>query len=311
MTRRRPIWTFTIAILLGLVSYAAAQIFTTPAGESMIDDTNDALRVNVVVGTIGAFGTVAALADNTTNPSTGQIASFLMGLDGTTWDRITATLSALDVNVKSITAGVGITVDTDDASIAGGQGGAGLMAGLRREFDGTNWLRPIEHDGVDNAGAPYKLGMRAIAHGTNPTAVAAADMTHLYANRAGIPFMIGGHPNVITTETAHTVAETNLALVTVATLNKIVVTQAQFLCDNAVTVDVGFRIGFATVTTPTTTGVVLSHPGIKSATGGGVSRGDGSGILGVGADDEDLRITSEVPTGGSCRSLVTHYTVPS
>ncbi len=55
----------------------------------------------------------------------------------------------------------------------------------------------VAHDGVDS-GNPVLQGRRAIAHGSNPTAVAAADRTVLYANRAGVPFMIGGHPNVIT-----------------------------------------------------------------------------------------------------------------
>ena len=82
---------------------------------------------------------------------------------------------------------------------------------------------------------------------------------------------------------------------------KIVVTQIQMTADNANTVDVGFRVGFGATTTPTTTGVVLTHPGV--AAGSGISRGDGSGILGVCADGEDLRITSEVPTTGSIRIL--------
>jgi hypothetical protein len=69
---------------------------------------------------------------------------------------------------------------------------------------------------------------------------------------------------------------------------KIVVTQIQAVLDEATTVGVGFRVGFAAATTPTTTGVVLSHPGLVP--GGGLSRGDGAGILGIGADDEALRI---------------------
>lgn len=166
----------------------------------------------------------------------------------------------------------------------------------------------IAHDGVD-AGNPVKVGAIAIAHGTNPTAVAAADRTNLYANRAGIPFVLGGHPNIITLEAAYTAAQTDVAIVTVGAGAKIVVTAIAALCDNANTVDVGFRIGFAAATTPTTTGVVLTHPGVSP--GSGYNRGDGSGILGVGADGEDLRITSEVPTTGSIRILVSYFTIES
>ena len=73
--------------------------------------------------------------------------------------------------------------------------------------------------------------------------------------------------------------------------------------------DVSVLIGFAAATTPTGTGVVLSHPGI--AAGSGVVEGSGAGMLGVGADGEDLRITSEVPTTGSIDVVVSYYTIES
>ncbi len=174
----------------------------------------------------------------------------------------------------------------------------------------------VAHDGVD-ASNPVKVGHKAIAHGANPTAVAAADRTDSYANRHGIPFVIGGHMNVITKEwkfAAADGAQTNAALITVSAGTKIVVTGATVTADNANTVNVDVRIGFATATltaisTSGVTGIVLSHPGI--AAGSGVSRGDGSGILGIGADDEDLRITSASPTTGSIRVVVTYYTIES
>lgn len=164
------------------------------------------------------------------------------------------------------------------------------------------------HDAVD-ADGPVKVGQVAIAHGTNPTAVAAADRTNWYANRAGVPFVIGGHPNPVTIEAAYTAAQTDTAIVTVSSGLKIVVTRIKVVADNANTVDVGYRVGFAATNTPTTAGVVSSHPGL--AAGSGVTEGNGGGILGVGADGEDLRITSEVPTTGSMRVVVTYFTVES
>lgn len=164
------------------------------------------------------------------------------------------------------------------------------------------------HDAADG-GSPVKVGHKAIAHGTNPTAVAASDRTDWYANRAGVPFVIGGHPNVVTIRANYTAAQTNTAIVTITTGLKIVVTRCSVLADNANSVDVQVRIGFATATTPTTTGVVLTHPGI--AAGSGVIEGNGAGMLGVGADNEDLRITSEVPTGGSIDVCVSYYTIES
>lgn len=166
----------------------------------------------------------------------------------------------------------------------------------------------VAHDGVDS-GNPVKQGARAVAHGANPSAVAAADRTDLLANRHGIPFVLGGHPNIVTIEAAYTGAQTDTAIVTVSAGTKIVVTQAQVITDNANTAFPQVRIGFGTANTPTTTGVVLTHPGLPA--GGGVSRGDGSGILGIGADNEDLRITCGAPTGGSLRALISYFTVES
>jgi len=127
--------------------------------------------------------------------------------------------------------------------------------------------------------------------------------------RSGVPFSINGTPDIVTVEAAYTAAQTDAAIVTIAGGLKIVVTQIQMTADNANTVDVGFRVGFGAATTPTTTGVILTHPGV--AAGSGISRGSGSSILGAGEDGEDLRITSEVPTGGSIRILVSYYTIDS
>jgi hypothetical protein len=162
--------------------------------------------------------------------------------------------------------------------------------------------------GATNAGNPVQMGVEAIAHGTNPTAVTAGQRTKLYANRAGVPFVIGGHPNVKTVRLNFTAAQTNTAIVTVSTGTKIVVTQVQVTVDNASTVFPQVIIGFATATTPTTTGVVASHPGVPA--GGGFTRGDGSGILGIGADDEDLRITTTGTVGGNgCDVVCSYYTI--
>lgn len=166
----------------------------------------------------------------------------------------------------------------------------------------------VAHDAADS-GNPVKLGQKAIAHGASPTAVAADDRTDWYANRHGIPWVIGGHPNVVTRRDNYTAAQTDTAIVTVGAGNKIVVTRQSAMCDNANSVDVQVRIGFGATNTPTAAGVVLSHPGI--AAGSGVVEGSGSGILGVGADGEDLRITSEVPTGGSLDIVTSYYVVPS
>lgn len=167
----------------------------------------------------------------------------------------------------------------------------------------------VAHDAADS-GNPLKVGYKAIAHGTNPTAVAANDRSDAYSNRHGIPWVIGGHPNIQTIRANYTTAQTNIAIITVSAGTKIVVTKCSALLDKDSTVNAAqVRIGFGTASTPTGAGVVLTHPGVSP--GSGVVEGNGSGIIGIGADDEDLRITSEVPTDGSWDVLVCYYTIES
>lgn len=174
----------------------------------------------------------------------------------------------------------------------------------------------IAHDTADS-GNPLKIGQKAIAHGANPTAVAAADRTDWYANRHGIPFVCGPHMNPVTIEFTQADADgaqTNVALVTVGAGTKIAVTQVQVLADQANTVETSVRIGFAAATlgaasiTPVA-GIVASHPGIVP--GAGLSRGDGMAILGIGADGEDLRITISDATGGNNVVVVSYFSIES
>lgn len=166
----------------------------------------------------------------------------------------------------------------------------------------------VAHDGVDS-GNPVKIGGVAAAFGSAPSPVAAGDRTNLLANRHAIPFILGGHPNVITRRDNYTSSQTDTAIVTVSAGSKIVVLRQSVLASNANSVDVSVRIGFGTANTPTAAGVVLAHPGI--AKGSGVVEGNGGAILGAGGDDEDLRITCGAPTGGSIDVLTTYFLIES
>lgn len=174
----------------------------------------------------------------------------------------------------------------------------------------------VAHDGVDS-GAPVKVGAKAVAFGSNPTGVAAADRTDLYANRAGIPFVLGGHPNSITTSAQiqdADNAQTDQAIVSVAGGSKIVVTRLTASCDGSTTNPTNIKVGFATATL-----AASAHTGVASIlhefdgvpAGGGFTIGNGGGVLGVGADGEDLRYTIEDPVGGNCSITVSYFTIES
>ena len=282
-----------------------------PASQ-VVDDGGLSLTVDGTVTADTELPAAAALADDTANPTVPTVGSagLIYDPNDANWDRVRAVNATL--NTAAADSGiqaVGLTAQLDDTtptSVSENQWGNVRMSSQRA----LRVAGGIAHDGANStSNYPTVNGGEAIAHGTNPTAVAAADVSKLYTNRAGILFVIGGHPNVVTLEAEYTAAQTNTAIVTISTGLKIVVTSVAVTADNANTVDVGFRVGFGTASTPTTTGVVSSHPGL--AAGSGLVIGDGSGIIGIGADNEDLRITSEVPTTGAIRVVVKYYTIES
>ena len=207
----------------------------------------------------------------------------------------------------------GNTISIDDA------GSSITVDGTVTVTDGLNIEGDVAHDSIDS-GNPVKLGAKAIAHGTNPTAVAAADRTDLYANRAGILWTIGGHPNIIT-RTVYisdaTGAQTDASMVgTIAAGTKVAVTQIAVTVDSAVTATggVSVKVGFGATSIPADSstganGILLDHKGI--AAGSGVVLGNGSGLIGIGADGEELRLTCEDPVGGGLSVMFSYYTIES
>ena len=177
---------------------------------------------------------------------------------------------------------------------------------------------------LDGSGDPAPISPAtrqvAIAHGANPSAVAAAATTPWYANRAGVPFVMGGHPNVVTytvTIAAANGAQTDQAILSVNSGTKIVVTAWSVFCSNANTGDVDVKLGFSqnspntlpNVDTTARSGVLCDLHGIDANSG--MARGDGSGILGVGADGADLLYTCTAPTAGHVTISVSLYTIDS
>ncbi len=259
------------------------------------------------------------------------LAGYLDGLEGHV-DGLEALITSTNT---ALTAGASSIAKAEDVASAGGDVGVPAMAiqqsspadtaanadyAMLQMSGGRLWgssqtYGEIAHGGVDS-GNPVKVGAVAIAHGTNPTAVAAADRTNLYANRAGIPFVISGHPNVIarsaTIDDADG-AQTNASLLTVSGGSKIVVTSISATCSGSNSGAIAVRLGFGTATLAAASetgadGILLEG---KFPAGGGHQRGNGAGILGVGADGEDLRVTCDDPVGGSLFVTFSYYTIES
>lgn len=285
------------------------------------DDGTD--RTNVLVDTAGHFQidvlTLPALTAGTNN--IGDIDILTIAAGDNNIGNVDIVTSA-GIAAEGAALGSGILLHGDDGTDRHNlqtNGGGDLKITLDSETvtltAGANIEGDVAHDGADS-GNPLKVGGKAIAHGSNPTAVAASDRTDAYYNRHGIPFVIAGHMNTQTVEWVATTAQANDAIVTISTGSKVALLKIMATVDNATTVDVGIRCGFATVTLPTTptdgntaADIVLSHPGI--AAGSGVNEGTGGALVGIGADDEDLRCTNEVPTTGSIRVRATYFTIES
>ena len=96
---------------------------------------------------------------------------------------------------------------------------------------------------------------------------------------------------------------------------KVVVTRLSVQCSNANSVDVDAKVGFAasTLPTPGTAGSLdVIHEAKAIPAGGGITIGDGSGVIGIsGSDGEDLRYTCTVPTGGHVSISATYFVINS
>ncbi len=252
---------------------------------------------NVTVPLTGSGDTTAAVATDDVGGVHYQKIKIALGADG-------AIDTLVDSGQQTGANSIPVVLASDDAAVVALQI---IDDWDNAASDGASVSGDVAHDTAD-AGEPVKIGMKAVAHSTNPTAVTANDRTNWYANRHGIPFVLGGHMNPISLELSVTTAVTDQAIITVSGGTKIVVTAVRARADAANIQEPQFRIGFGAASTPTTTGVVESHPGVPAGSGTGV--GNGGGMLGVGADGEDLRITAENPST-EIRVIVTYFTIES
>ena len=150
-------------------------------------------------------------------------------------------------------------------------------------------------------------GVQAVAFGATPDVADALDAGAAIANRHRIPFVLGGHPNIQSSEyfTSGAITDDNI-LPAIAAGSAYVITGIMVTCSNANVTSPSVRIGFGTANVPSqgatnadaVAKVILSHPGI--APGSGVVKGNGSGIIGIGASDEELRLTCTTPTTSLC-----------
>lgn len=277
--------------------------FDDAATATVVEDNIAALRINAaralhailpdVTGTDGAAGPASAISIAGTNA--GNLQEIAVNTGG-------------EIILDALPPGAGLNVNLDTILTVALSVDVGIPGtGSQRVV-----LASALHSGVDTGG-PQKIGMKAIDHGV-VTAVDANDRTDWYANRDGVPWVIGGHPNIVTETINTTALRTDQEIVAAAAGQRLVVTRLSITTDASVTVDTRVVVGFAAATLGTpvfggVTGILHEHPGVPG--GGGITIGDGSGIIGIGAAGEDLRYTNSVPTGGSLTISVSYYEIDS
>lgn len=269
--------------LEGLIGTTNTNTAASTTALQIIDDwdESDRAKVNIIVGQAGVTAGAGSVAANT--------------------PRVTLASDSPDVTHLATIAGDTTAIETAIQIMDDWDNGAS---------DGASVSGDVAHDTAD-AGEPVKIGMKAVALKANPTEVAAGDRTNWYADVSGVPFVLGGHPNILTQGLQVTDADgaqTDAAIITAGANVAVVVTKVSVMADEANTGGVSVRIGFGTANTPAADAAqtLLFHPGI--APGSGVVEGTGSGILGIGASGEDVRVTCEDPAGGSVSIIVTYFT---
>lgn len=159
---------------------------------------------------------------------------------------------------------------------------------------------------------------QAVAHGTGPTAVTAGNRVGALANREGLPFTMGGHPNIqrkTFTIAAADGTRTDQSLVgTISAGTKVVVTEFSAKVSPANSANVTLRVGCGSANTPAaslTGATLLTDATYASGAMNGEHFGDGGGMVLVCGDGEEVRYTSSAATGGHLYITLSYYTTAS
>jgi hypothetical protein len=141
-------------------------------------------------------------------------------------------------------------------------------------------------------------GGTAVAFGSAPTAVNAGAQAFLKSTRHGGLFVQPGAPNLVAKTSVITGAQTDFALWAIAASSKLVLTRLSVAADPGNDTSITVRIGLVGTTVPAdaelgVTGLLLAAELPAGAFTGQTIPG---GMVAVGADAVDLRITCDNPS---------------
>ena len=171
----------------------------------------------------------------------------------------------------------------------------------------------IAHNFPD-AGAPVKIGFKAVEFNSDPPTVSSDDdRVDSIGTPQGMQWVLGGHPNIINREWMTTGVQTNDPIIdSVAPGSQIIITAFDVTASTAGSTTPQIRIGFGSASVPaepasgaSVDGIIASLGGV--AAGSGIVKGNGSGAIAIGGDGEELRITNAVPTGGKIVVTLSYF----
>lgn len=265
-------------------------------GVVSIDDNGGSLTID---GSISITGTSTLATENTLLTIAGDTTS----LDGKDL--------ALGTDISDVFGTASLILATQADNVVNTSDGL-QTTGFNYVYDGSTWDR-LYGDSTNGVFVNLKASTLDLMLGSDFSAVfgssANSNTNPLYTLSVASSTQATVN-NIISYASSTAVAITDGPLVTVGASTFIAVKSVSFTCDNANSVDVAVRIGLGSASVPAygSNGIVLGHPGVAAGSGV-VETGTGSdGIIAIGAAGDDLRITNEVPTGGSCITRVTYYT---
>jgi hypothetical protein len=182
----------------------------------------------------------AALSDAFANPTTAPVGAFLMGFDGTDWERVRVTATGqLHVDIQS---SITLTVDSELAAAAAlsdafanpttAPVGAFLMG-----FDGTDWERIYSVADGDAVAAGTTGFLNFGSDGSNYQALTVDAAGHLQ-----VDVLTGGGTDSPTNPTIDTDSSTNTAAGSPADLDSAEITEAEKLWQVVIAASVPFKV---------------------------------------------------------------------
>ena len=258
-------------------------------------------------GLIGAVSQSGNWSTRTQDGSGNAVTSVAVGSDARGLGVVVLSGSALTVTATNLDVQSGGADLATEATAAGILTSANFAAAFGTAGTADSQVITVQGPVASGAASTGNPVLTGALSGSNLTALTMSPVN------SGLETSPAGRTAVVTITSAVTAtgasAPTDSAMVTVAAGTRVVVYRVVILCGSTVSTAVTATMGFGTATIPSVTGKIASMPATTASAFQGYTDNPGyPNIIGMGASDEDLRLTMSAPTGGQCTVSVTYTT---